>query len=295
MKQKNDYRKYGLVGTIVFHSVLLLLLIFLGMRAMEQEEEGLLVNFGDTETGSGVEEPKESKAEPVEKTTPPPPTRSEPTKAPVVKEAVNTQDFEEAAAIKEEKKRKEEAKRKENEAKRLADAEAKRIRDEEARKQREAEEAERKKQEELAKQKAAAQNTVKNAFGGKGTGATTSEGNTTGSGNQGQLTGDPNSANRTGSGTGTKGSGFSLSGRSLVGSLPKPAYNIDEEGIVVVDIVVDPSGKVVNAQWRQSGSTTTNQELRNAAIAAALKAKFNADAKATTNQRGTITYHFNME
>ena len=293
--KNNDYRKYGLVGTISFHAMLLLLLIFFGMKALEQQEEGLLVNFGDSETGSGVVEPKESRAEPVEKTTAPPPSNPPPARSEPVKESVNTQDFEEAAALKEEKRKQQEKIKKENEAKRLADLETKRLRDEEIRKQKEAEEAERKRQEALAKQAAAAQSTVKNAFGGKGTGASTSEGNTSGSGNQGKLTGDPNSSNREGSGTGSRGSGFSLSGRSLVGTLPKPSYNLDEEGIVVVEITVDRDGRVIGAQFLLRGSNTQNPELRRAAIEAAMKAKFNADPNASANQKGTITYHFNME
>lgn len=290
---KEDYRKYGVMGSIVFHAVVLLLLIFFGMKAMEQEEEGLLVNFGDSQTGFGVEEPMEAQAPPkVEPTTPPPPAETKPAKSSPDKEAVNTQDFEEAAALKEAKKKKEtEDKAKRDEENRIK-AEQTRIAREEAERKRKAEEAERKRQEELTRKAAETQSRVKNAFGGKGTGSGTSEGDTKGDGNQGHVTGDPNSTNRTGSGLGSKGSGYSLTGRSLMGTLPKPEYNIQEEGIVVVEITVDKNGVVTSANPILRGTTTQNAYLWKVAKEAALRAKFNSDPNAAASQRGTITYHF---
>lgn len=290
MQKKDEYNKEGMIGTILFHGVLLLLLLFLGMSSLPHEEEGLLVNFGDSETGMGIEEPAESQAEKEEKKTPPP-VRAEAKPVKANKESVNTQDFEEAAALEEQKKKKEKE-RIEKDKKAKEAAEAKRIEDEKIRKQKEAEEAERKRQEEIKRKAAEAQNRVKNAFGGKGSGSTTSEGETQGSGNQGHVTGDPNSKNRTGSGFGNSGSGYSLSGRSLVGSLPDPEYNVQEEGIVVVEIKVDKSGKVVNAVAILKGSTTTNSYLKQKAVEAAYKAKFNSSPNAPDTQVGTINYHF---
>ncbi|MFT3740040.1 MAG: energy transducer TonB [Breznakibacter sp.] len=309
--RKDDYRKYGVLGTITFHGVLLIMLLLVGFQGMELPEEGLLVNFGDSDTGSGLVEPMGSGAvaSMEEESTPPPasppPAKSKPEPE---EESVNTQDFEEAAALKEEKKKQKEKVNKENEAKRQADLEAKRLRDEEIRQQREAEEAERKRQDALAKQAAAAQSAVKNAFAGKGTGTSTSEGNTTGSGNQGKLTGDPNSTNREGSGTGSRGtgtggpggtgsrgSGFDLSGRSLVGKLNEPSYPKDEYGVVVVEITVDRNGNVINAVPQLKGTTIQDNDLWRVATEAARKTKFNADPNATANQIGKITYHFNME
>jgi len=285
---EDKYKKYGLIGTILFHAIIVLLLIFFGLSMIPQEEEGLLVNFGDTETGQGLEEPKESQAEQAIKVTPPPPVKAPPVKTAASKEAINTQDFEEAAALKEEKKKKIEADKivkKKIEVEKQKQLAAEKVK-------KEAEEAEKQKQEELARQAAEARNKVKNAFGGKGTGSSTSEGETGGSGNQGYVTGDPNSKNRTGSGQGTKGSGYSLSGRSLSGSLPQPEYGIQEEGIVVIEITVDKEGRVTNATPVLRGTTTQNSYLWKVAREAAMKARFNSDSNAPSFQKGTITYHF---
>jgi TonB family protein len=300
MIKLENYTTHGAVGTILVHVIIFLLLFFFGLRSLIPEEEGLLVNFGDSQTGMGMEEPMESQQEPVEQYTPPPPSQRAPVVSQSEKEEINTQDFEEAAAVKAEKKKKtekEKAERVEKELKRKEALEAKRIRDEEIRQQKAAEEAERKKQEEINRQIAATQSRVKGAFGGKGTGANSSEGDAGGTGNQGYVTGDPNSKNRVGGGTGngSRGSGYSLSGRSLVGTLPKPYYQSNEEGTVVVEIVVDRNGNVINANPVLKGTTTSDPTLRKAAVDAAMKAKFNADAKAVNNQKGTITYKFSLQ
>lgn len=296
MTKKDDYKNYGIIGTLLFHGILLLLLIFLGMKTIPQEEEGLLVNFGDSPTGFGAEEPSESQPQtqpqPIEQVTPPPPARATPPASQTEKESVNTQDFEEAAAEKEAKKKKAEKERLDKERIKKETLETERKKTEEAKKIAEAKEAERKQQAELARQSAEAKNRVNSAFAGKGTGSSSSEGVTSGSGNQGSLTGDPNSTNRTGSGQGSKGSGFSLSGRSLIGTLPKPEYSIQEEGIVVIEITVDKNGVITNATPILKGTTTQNSYLWKVATEAARKAKFNADPNASSFQKGTITYHF---
>ena len=49
----------GLIATIVYHLLLLLLLVFAGLTFPEPppEEEGILVNFGTDDTGFGEYEP----------------------------------------------------------------------------------------------------------------------------------------------------------------------------------------------------------------------------------------------
>lgn len=296
MIKTDDNSRYGAIGTILVHVVIFILLMLFGLRSVIPEEEGLLVNFGDSETGMGIEEPMESQSEAVDASVPPPPVKVTPAATQPDNEELNTQDFEEAAAVKAEKKKKAEKERVEKEQKRQEALEAKRIQDEQIKQQKAAEDAEKKRQAELARQAAEVQSRVKGGFGGKGTGASSSEGEAGGTGNQGYVTGDPNSKNRTGGGTGngTRGTGYSLSGRSLVGSLPKPSYNSNEEGFVVVEIVVDKNGTVISANPILKGTTTQDSELRRAAVDAAFKAKFNADSKAINNQKGTITYHFTL-
>lgn len=112
-----------------------------------------------------------------------------------------------------------------------------------------------------------------------------------GSGNQGVPNGDPNSTNTSGGGQGY--GNFSLDGRNVAGALPKPTYSIQEEGIVVVRIVVNPKGSVVSASVNLQGTTTDSPTLRSAALSAAKSARFN-DITGTQNQSGTITYRFRL-
>lgn len=116
----------------------------------------------------------------------------------------------------------------------------------------------------------------------------TSQGEAGGEGNQGVPGGSPGGVQGAGGGTGS--SGFSLAGRSLVGSLPRPAYDSNDEGRVVIRITVDRSGRVINAIYEQAGSTTNTRALVDAARAAALKARF-SDSDSDI-QTGTITYIF---
>ena len=82
-------------------------------------------------------------------------------------------------------------------------------------------------------------------------------------------------------------------GRSLgSGGLIKPNYSVDDYGTVVVDILVNAKGDVVEATIGK-GTNTPNTNLRNEAIRAAKRTKFNT-VSSVTNQKGTITYKFNL-
>ncbi|MBI9060586.1 MAG: TonB family protein [Marinilabiliaceae bacterium] len=309
MTDKN--RRYGIIGTVIFHSLLLLLLIFFGLKSIPQEEEGILVNFGDTVTALGDKEPRPSVSEKVVETPPPPPAKKpEPVKEEPAKEEIKTQDYDKAPEVKsaeqkkkdaEEKKRKEEERKKQEELdqqkeiERQKELERQKEIERQQEIQRQKEEEARKKREVQEKQAADARNKVSGAFGKKPDGSDGSEGDTKGTGNQGHLTGDPDSKNRTGSGLGNSGSGFDLTGRNLIGGLPKPHYNIQEEGIVVVEITVDRNGNVIAAVPILRGSTTQNNYLQAKAVEAAKKAKFNTDKNAAAHQKGKITYHFVLD
>ena len=60
----------------------------------------------------------------------------------------------------------------------------------------------------------------------------------------------------------------------------------------MLDIIVDPKGNVVEATIGR-GTTATNATLRNEALAAAKKTKFNT-VSTLGNQKGTITYTFSL-
>ena len=75
---------------------------------------------------------------------------------------------------------------------------------------------------------------------------------------------------------------------------PKLEDQSQYQGIVYVTIKVDKSGKVIHAQFRLKGSTTQATHLRNKAIAAAKKAKFNADHNAREEQIGVMVFNFKL-
>ena len=302
-RTKKDKRA-GMIGSTIFHGVILVLLMVLGLSSIPREEEGILVDLGDSSTGMGAIEPERnespaqqtasSSSEPQQST---PPVETSPETS---QEEVSTQDFEEAPAISEEEKAEQEAeeRRKEEERKRQEEKERQRQLEEERRRQEELEEQrrleeERRRREEQERQAEEARDNVSDAFS-RSDGSGSSQGETGDPGNQGELSGEPNVGTYDGSGKGDTGSGYDLSGRSLQGGLPKPEYEIQEDGIVVVRITVDRNGNVIDAEPILRGTTTQNSYLWRVAREAAMKAQFNADDDAAARQTGTITYHFNL-
>lgn len=86
-----------------------------------------------------------------------------------------------------------------------------------------------------------------------------------------------------------------VKGRRLIGNLPTPVYDVQESGIVVVDIWVDNYGNVVKAVPGGDGTTVMNKVLINAARKAAMETHFNMSTDAPAMQEGTITYYFNLK
>ncbi len=84
-----------------------------------------------------------------------------------------------------------------------------------------------------------------------------------------------------------------LQGRQILGSLPKPAYDENAAGKVVVNITVDAKGNVTSATINPVGTTTNNSVLRESARKAAMKAKFSTGSDVA--QSGTITYIFTLK
>lgn len=313
----SEHRR-GFIGAVITHTVLLLFLLLFGFFTPLPlpEEEGILVNFGDSETGFGAEEPAPSETAPIkeqiekkiEVKSPPPQKKVE---APVEKEAVMTQDFEKTVAVPSGKKKTETEKPKDPEKERIQKEKLEQERLEkqklaEAEKQRQNEIARQKREEEqrlaqiAAEQKRAGEinNRARNAFGGSGQGnadsKSTGQGVTYGAGNQGSPNGTAN-ADKYGPGGGIgNGVSFSLDGRSAL-ALPKPNYPGNEEGVVVVQVTVNKSGVVTKAEPGIKGSNTTDPELIAAAKKAALQARFNVDENAPAFQTGTITYRFVLD
>jgi colicin import membrane protein len=327
-----EEHKKGIIGTIIFHIIVLIMLIFLGFFTPLPlpGEEGILVNFGTSDNGFGDIEPSPARRnpEPVQPvrqeeeqtTTPPPATTTPPPRTQPVqaREVALTQDYEKTAAIDAaEKAKKEEADRRQNqleeERRRQQEIQLERDRQQQAEinKQRQAElerqriaEAERLKREEDQRKINEINSRTQGAFnnsgtgsGGQGSSTGTSQGATFPGGNQGVPTGDPNAGNygKGGSGSGNQGSGvsFSLAGRSAR-SLPKPNYPSNDEGVVVVNVTVDRNGNVTAAEPGVRGTTIMNRQFWNEAQQAALKAKFSVNENAPV-QQGTITYRFVLD
>ena len=81
---------------------------------------------------------------------------------------------------------------------------------------------------------------------------------------------------------------WSVNGRTLKGKLVEPSYSGSEQGVVVIAIRVDASGKVVDA-IKGSGTTIKSAKVIEAAMEAAKKNMFSSGSSPVS---GTITYRF---
>lgn len=121
------------------------------------------------------------------------------------------------------------------------------------------------------------------------------EGISGGQGNQGSPIGSVDSNVRgEGSGWGTNGVSYGLQGRGFR-SLPAPKYGYQGEGRIVVEVIVDRTGKVTKATPGAKGSTTLDEYLLKVSKDAALEARFDEKPDAPIDQKGTITYNFKLK
>ena len=284
----------GLVGTLVLHAVLLVLLFLIAIsKPKAQEEGGVPVMLGNMEMAQGNADPYtltdvdilDEPQLPTEVSAP------EPVPAPPVESEMITQEDEPTVAVPKKETPKPTPKKEAVKKETLKKEPVKPKEKTEAEKRAEAERlaAEKKAAEEKVAAEAAAKR-IAGAFG-KGT-LMGSKGNAdSGNGIQGSPTGNAAEGQTTGvGGYGT----FDLNGRSLgPGGLPRPVYNVQEEGRVVVTITVNPAGQVIQTSINKR-TNTVNAALRKAAEDAARKARFNA-VGGVNNQTGTITYYFKLK
>jgi len=268
---------YGYMGSgIICLLIFLFLYLTVIKTSVKSGEEGVLVNFGTVDLSSGTFEPRSG--EPQAETNQPPPVQQpvpKPVTPPVIQQKPQkntvqpiTQNKENTAAIETERKQQEERNRLEAEqqAQLAKEAEEQRKRD-------------------------AINQQVSGAFGSAATGQNQRGTGTAGSG----IQGNPNSDSSVGSPSGSGGYGeFNLGGRILgAGGLPRPAYSVQEEGRIVVNITVDPSGNVIFAEVGR-GTNIDNDNMRRSALDAARRAKFNS-INGYNNQSGTITYKYSLK
>ena len=275
----------GWIGTVVLHAVLLVLLLLVAVSKPEmQEEGGVPVMLGNMEMAQGNSDPYTLTDVDVldEPQLPTEVSAPEPVPTPPVESEMITQEDEPTVAVPK-KETPKPAPKKEVIKKEPPKTEA------EKREEAERLAAEKRAAEERAAAEAAAKK-IAGAFG-KGTQMGSKGTGTSGEGIQGSPTGNATEGKTTGVG----GYGeFSLNGRSLgPGGLPRPIYNVQEEGRVVVTITVNPAGQVVHTSINKL-TNTANVALRKAAEDAARKARFNT-VSGVNNQTGTITYYFKLK
>lgn len=269
-------RMRGIVGTVIFHGLLLFVLIFFALRTPLPlpGEEGVEVNLGNTELGKGFEQ------KPIlEEAAPTPPPQAQKQEAQIEEKV---QEIQEEEVLN-------------NEAIDVPAIDSIYVQNMDVRAEEIdlileidtiAEEAERDPDPvPIVNMNALYKGKSKN------TSSSSNEGITSYQGDQGRKEGSPESLSYDGLGGAGDGIAFSLGGRGAK-HLPKPTYDSPEQGKIVVTIWVDKDGNVIRAQEGAKGTNISDLRLRRLAREAALRAKFTPDANASQIQKGTITYNF---
>lgn len=307
----NKSNIYGFLGTVLINGIVLLLLMYFTLSGAKEiikpQEEFVEVMFGDGAGGAGALNPGGSISEPSPSSPTAQPTQSTNSpNTPTEEENVMSQMDESEVAVPDKPvvKKKEEVKKPQTVEDKLQQLQE--LREKEAIRQQKIADA---KAAQLAAERQAIANKVKGsmtAFGrgtgggvgnGEGTGSGSGGGRGTGGDGFGNGNGDGGSGaspgNPLGRGAGG-GNSWSLAGRSMNGALTKPPYVGNSEGKIIVQITVDKNGNVIGTVIDRN-TTISDENQRAACKAAARKQKFSADAKASGNVVGTITYNFKFE
>lgn len=260
------------IGTVLFHVLLLIALIFLALTTPLPlpGEEGVEVDLGSSDQGTGMIQPER----PVEAAAAVPvPT---PAPAETADEEIVSEQNDEVAMIPEEVKKEPVVTEKKVEVKKQPEKPKEIVK--------EKPEVEPEKPKPVVNQRA--------LF--KGSSSSTeqaSQGVTGNAGDQGQPNGLRDVNRYDGQGGQGDGPSYSLGGRGAK-YLDRPSSEFSEQGDVVIDIWVDRKGVVQRAQISAKGTTIIDSKLRNRAMQAALNSTFSEDPAALELQKGTITYTF---
>lgn len=255
---ETEHEKKSFAITVVIYTVILLLCFFLGMTYIDPPpENGIAINFGTTEFGQGDVQPMEDiRMAPQQ-------AQSAAESAPVT-DQVATQDVDDAPVVTKEKPQKETPKENVTPKPQPKPTPSKSTTD--------------------------ALNSVLN--GPKNEGKTDQgQGNDNRPGDAGDPNGDRNSdgdGDGKGKGRGTGVGNYQLAGRKPLNK-PTPA-GCNEEGVVVVQITVDNSGKVIQADTGRG--TIAGKCLIDMAKQAAFKTKF--EPGESEKQIGKIIYNFTI-
>ncbi|MEA1785964.1 energy transducer TonB [Arenibacter sp. GZD96] len=270
------HKKKSFTLTTLLLSVLLLLLFYIGLTYLDPPiENGISVNFGAMDYGSGTIQPKEAiKTVPQQEKQPDKKVEEVVKEIPQEKiEEVLTNDDIDAPVISPKKKEIKETPKIEPKPK------------EEVKKPVEAPKP--------SQSTTDALSSIINGPKNEGT-ATGGEGDDKRAGDKGQPDGDPYATSYYGSpGSGSGTGGFGLNGRSLI-SKGKVVQDCNEEGRVVVKITVDRNGVVVSATPGVQGTTNNHPCLLEPAKKTAFMHKWNLDANAPSQQIGFVVVNFKL-
>ena len=268
---ETKHKKKSAVLTLIILALIIVGIFNFGMQYLDPPEEyGLAINFGDSNVGNGDPIVKTKATPAVKKAVEKVEEKQEVIPKETIKEEVITQDTKDAPIVEDTKKKQEEK----------SVVEKKKI----------------EKPKEIPKPKPskATQDALNNLLkGSSDDGTQKGEGDDVDPGLKGNKKGDPKSTKYYGNNGSGGDKNYNLAGRNALSKpIEKPECN--EEGIVVVRIEVDNTGKVIRATAGVKGSTNTAKCLLDPAKAAALKTKWNADPNAPNKQRGTIVYRFSL-
>ncbi len=305
-QDRSEISKEGLIGTIVFHAILLLLFLLFTLQSnwQEPQEGGIMLNFGTDEAGWGDVQPMSNESNqavatdlisPAPENSPPPSPETTPT--PDKEQSLLTSNEKEAPEIGAKDDKKKDAPKtapKDNKTPTKNTTTNNTTNGKNT-------------DNNNAQTPAAKPSIDPNSLfkGSKGNNAT-SQGNTQGgTGDEGHKMGGADiSGNNGGAGTGGGVGGAGTGGNSGVAanvpgrkfiSVPPISDTSQEIGTVVVKIKVNRQGEVIEAKFTSQGSTTTSSVLTSKAVAAAKKAKFNQELNAPEVQNGTMTFRFKVK
>ena len=268
-----QHKKKSMAITVIIHIILILLLFYVGLSYLDPPlENGIAINFGTMDTGSG-------KIQPSKKVN----TAPKPKVVPLVvketseaKEDVITQETMEAPVI-----NKEENKEEVKEVETIAEKEI------------QGQELEKKIDTKPDKTTTDILSSLINGPKSEGEDQV-GEGSDEIGGDKGDSKGTLNAKSYYGTGKSLDGDGNYLLGGRKALNKKKILQDCNEAGIVVVSIEVDRAGNVIDATPGVRGTTNNSKCLLDPAKRAALATKFNKDGKAPFKQIGKIVYRFSL-
>lgn len=248
----------GVVSVFVYCAMFVALFVWVGFDiAVEKEQGGIVIDFGDSDTGLGVEDTMLADDS----------TLPEAQEVPVVEDAMLTQQHEDALDI--------------EQSSIVADDKLEQTKDIETEK------------DPIDEVKPREVDPRSRFPGNRHDSKSPSQGEDKEAGNQGRIEGAESDNYEGESGDSEFQPDWSLEGRRPRMEFPKPTYATNEAGIVIIEIQVDNLGNITSAVYHAKGSTLPpTSALVQEALEAARKAKF--DESEQDLQIGTITYAFRL-